>query len=203
MTTEEKKGLLSSLFGKKNHTETEPVENTSEPVKNKRTFDEILEITPAVVDNARLELLNILKTMTFDVDVNAKGDTANGIQLEVTGSEDLGLVIGKEGATLNALQYLLSLMLSKKYGKKVYIHIDANAYKEKKLNSLLDAALDAAKVASEENVQIALDPMNAAERRFVHMKLKEQFPTLETFSRGEGKLRHIVVAPKKEETANA
>lgn len=203
MTTEERKGLLSSLFGKKSQPETEKTEADTASVKNKRAFDEIQEITPAVIDNARLELLSILKTMSFDVDVTAKDDTSNGIQLEVIGSEDLGLVIGKEGATLNALQYLLSLTLSKKYGKKVYIHVDANAYKEKKLNALLDAALDAAKVAEEEKIQIALDPMNAAERRFIHMKIKEQFPSLDTLSRGEGKLRHIVVVPKKDESADA
>jgi len=204
--TEEKKGILSSLFGKKsseeqNTEETAQEENNKIEEKTRRAPMELLEITPAVVDNARLTLLDILKTMQFDVDVITKEDTANGIQMEITGEDDIGLVIGKEGNTLNALQYLLSLMLTKKYQKKVYVHIDANAYKEKKINTLLAAAVDAAEVAQNEGVQIALDPMNSAERRLVHMKLKEDFPEIETFSRGEGKLRHIVVAPKKKQEA--
>jgi len=133
--------------------------------------------------------------MQFDVDVVSKDNTGESINLEIVGGEDLGLVIGKEGATLNSLQFLLSRMLSKKYQKKVFVHLDANAYKEKKMKSIIAAAEDAANVAEAEKVQIALDPMNSAERRIVHMTLKVR-PGVETYSRGEGHLRHIVVAPK-------
>jgi len=189
--SEAKKGILKSLFGKKkkeeNHEEVEAVEE-----KNSE-FREPLEITPAVIDNARLTLLDIIKTMQFDAEVVTK--EGEGINLEITGKDDLGLVIGKEGATLNSLQFLLSRILSKKYQKKVYVHLDCNAYKEKKLKTIIAAAEDAASVAEKENIQIALDPMNAAERRLVHMTLKER-GTVDTFSRGEGHLRHIVVAPK-------
>lgn len=188
---EEKKGLLQSLFGKK-------VKEAEENQTEERTsdFQEPLEITPAVIDNARLTLLDILKTMQFDADVTTK--EGEGINLEITGKEDLGLVIGKEGATLNSLQFLLSRILSKKYQKKVFVHLDCNAYKEKKLKTIIASAEDAANVAEKENIQIALDPMNSAERRLVHMTLKER-GTVETFSRGEGHLRHIVVAPKSKQ----
>jgi len=192
--SEEKKGLLQSLFGKKKKEEEEQLVegNSTERTPEER---EPLEITEAVIDNARLTLLDILKTMQFDVDVVAKENNGEGINLEITGQEDLGLVIGKEGATLNSLQFLLSRILSKKYQKKVYVHLDANAYKEKKIKAIIATAEDAANVAEKEKVQIALDPMNAAERRIVHMTLKER-TSIETFSRGEGHLRHIVVAPK-------
>ena len=191
---EEKKGLLQSIFGKKKKEEDIVTENNNSEERPAEER-EPLEITQAIIDNARLVLLDILKTMQFDVDVVAKENNGEGINLEITGQEDLGLVIGKEGATLNSLQFLMSRILSKKYQKKVFVHLDANAYKEKKMKAIIAAAEDAANVAEKEKVQIALDPMSSAERRVVHMTLKQR-TGIETFSRGEGHLRHIVVAPK-------
>jgi spoIIIJ-associated protein len=194
----EKKGFLSSLFGGRTETidrnESEATEKGNESGSGRRPV-EVMEITQAVVDNARLTLLDILKTMMFDVDVTALEVKHNAIYLEITGQEDLGLVIGKKGDTLHALQLLLSNMLSRKYQKKVYVHLDANAYKAKQEEAVIAAAQDAADVAERENVQIVLDPMTSAERRLVHTILQER-PAIETFSRGEGRHRQVVVSPK-------
>jgi spoIIIJ-associated protein len=201
MKMAEKKGFLGSLFGMgavkdKNSEDTESAENNNgNGDKPERKPREIMEITPAVVDNARLTLLEILKTMQFDVDVAAKETNHNTIYLEITGQDDLGLAIGKEGNTLNALQFLLSNILSKKYQKRVYVHVDANDYKAKQEQSIIAAANDAADVAERENVQIILDPMTAAERRLVHTILQTR-ESIETFSRGEGPNRQVVVSPK-------
>jgi spoIIIJ-associated protein len=187
----EKKGFLSSLFGGgKAEVETKEPE-----AKQERRGMEVIEITPAVIDNARLTLLDILKTMTFEVEVEARETKNNTIYLEVVGSKDLGLVIGKEGSTLNALQFLLSNILTKKYQKRVFVHIDANDYKAKQEQEIIAAATDAADVAEREGVQIVLDPMTSAERRLVHTILGER-PNIETCSRGEGPNRQVVVSPK-------
>lgn len=187
----EKKGFLSALFGGgKTEVETKEVD-----LKAERKGMEVIEISPAVIDNARLTLLDILKTMTFEVDVVAKETKNNTIYLEVVGSKDLGLVIGKEGSTLNALQFLLSNILTKKYQKRVFVHVDANDYKAKQEQEIIAAATDAADVAEREGVQIVLDPMTSAERRLVHTILGER-PAIETFSRGEGPNRQVVVSPK-------
>jgi spoIIIJ-associated protein len=196
----EKKGFLSSLFGAGRDEAAEPKE---EAMGNGAAHNnggvrrpvEIMEITPAVIDNARLTLLDILKTMQLDLDVAVQEAQHNAIYLEIVGQEDIGLVIGKEGATLHALQLLLSNILSKKYQKKVYVHLDANAYKAKQEQAIIAAAQDAADVAERENVQIVLDPMTSAERRIVHTVLQER-PAIETFSRGEGRHRQVVVSPK-------
>lgn len=187
----EKKGFLSALFGGgKTEVETKEVD-----LKAERKGMEVIEISPAVIDNARLTLLDILKTMTFEVDVVAKETKNNTIYLEVVGSKDLGLVIGKEGSTLNALQFLLSNILTKKYQKRVFVHVDANDYKAKQEQEIIAAATDAADVAEREGVQIVLDPMTSAERRLVHTILGER-TGIETFSRGEGPNRQVVVSPK-------
>lgn len=189
----EKKGFFGALFGRGGKEEgAEEVNGNEQPVFQKR---EVMEITPAVVDNARLTLQEILTTMQLSVEAVAKETKNNSINLEIVGSEDLGLVIGKEGSTLGALQMLVSHVLSKKYQKKVYVHIDANAYKAKQEEAIIASAKDAADVAERENVQIVLDPMNAAERRIVHTYLQER-TGIETFSRGEGPNRQVVVSPK-------
>ena len=185
----DKKGFFSSLFGGK-----EEAADAVEQVKE-RPQRETLEITPAIVDNARLTLLDILKTMGLNVDVAAKENSSNTIALEITGTEDLGIVIGKAGSTLHSLQLLLSNILSKKYQKKAFVHLDANDYKVKQEQAIVAAANDAADVAERENVQIVLDPMNSAERRLVHTTLQER-AGVETFSRGMGRTRQVVVSPK-------
>ena len=177
---------MFGIFGKK---ENETGEETTD-----RPQRETLEITPAVVDNARLLLLDILKTMGLDVDVAAK-EKEGAIALEITGADDLGIVIGKAGSTLYALQLLLSNILSRKYQKKAFVHLDANDYKVKQEQQIIAAANDAADVAERENVQIVLDPMTSAERRLVHTTLQER-SGVETFSRGIGRTRQVVVSPK-------
>lgn len=189
----EKKGFLSSLFGG-GKTDIETLEAGNEAKQERRSM-EVIEITPAVIDNARLTLLDILKTMTFEVDVVAKETKNNTIYLEIVGTKDLGLAIGKEGSALNALQFLLSNILTKKYQKRVFVHVDANDYKAKQEQEIIASATDAADVAERENVQIILDPMTSAERRLVHTILGER-PAIETFSRGEGANRQVVVSPK-------
>ena len=188
----EKKGFFSSLFGGGKEEEGIP---SGAPAPEARPVRETLEITPAIIDNARLTLLDILKTMGLAVDVAAKESAANTISLEITGAEDLGIVIGKAGSTLYALQLLLSNILSKKYQKKAFVHLDANDYKVKQEQAIIAAANDAADVAERENVQIVLDPMNSAERRLVHTTLQDR-TGIETFSRGNGHTRQVVVSPK-------
>ena len=181
---------MFGIFGKK-----EEDQETNETAGSaERPQREPLEITPAVTDNARLLLLDILKTMGLDVDVTAR-EKENTIALEITGADDLGIVIGKGGSTLHALQLLLSNILSRKYQKKAFVHLDANDYKVKQEQQIIAAANDAADVAERENVQIVLDPMTSAERRLVHTTLQER-AGVETFSRGVGRTRQVVVSPK-------
>jgi spoIIIJ-associated protein len=182
---------MFGIFGKKE----EAVSEAAAAPAAERPQRETLEVTPAITDNARLTLLDILKTMGLTVDVVVKESRENTISLEITGAEDLGIVIGKAGSTLQALQLLLSNILSRKYQKKAFVHLDANDYKVKQEQAIIAAANDAADVAERENVQIVLDPMSSAERRIVHTALQSR-PNIETFSRGMGRTRQVVVSPK-------
>ncbi|GBR76851.1 putative DNA-binding protein [Candidatus Termititenax persephonae] len=183
---------MFGIFGKKEEPSPETGEQNNGEVE--RPQRETLEITPAITDNARLLLLDILKTMGLDVDVAIR-ERENAIALEITGADDLGIVIGKSGTTLHALQLLLSNILSRKYQKKAFVHLDANDYKVKQEQQIIAAASDAADVAERENVQIVLDPMTSAERRLVHTALQSR-PGVETYSRGVGRTRQVVVSPK-------
>ncbi|GBR77474.1 putative RNA-binding protein Jag [Candidatus Termititenax dinenymphae] len=186
---------MFGLFEKKENENTGISAPENGVTTEARPQRETLEITPAITDNARLVLLEILQAMGLSVDVAVKESKENTIALEITGAEDLGIVIGKAGSTLHALQLLLSNILSKKYQKKAFVHLDANDYKVKQEQQIIASAADAADVAERENVQIVLDPMTSAERRIVHTALQDR-PGVETFSRGVGRMRQVVVSPK-------
>jgi len=196
----EKKGILSSIFSRSRSEEdnTDEKQESVEPrteEKEERSAEEIFELSAPAIENAKLTLLDILKTMRMDVEVVVAKSEKNSIDFEITGEADLGLVIGKDGNTLASLQLILSTILSKKYQTRIYINIDANKYKAKKDAAIISSALDAADVVEKEGVQIVLDPMNARERRLVHMTLQER-DGIETLSRGEKALRQVVVSPK-------
>jgi spoIIIJ-associated protein len=125
----------------------------------------------------------------------AEGNEEDGrVGLNIKG-EDLGNIIGKDGNTLAALQNIVSAALSHRFAERVRVNLDAGGYKEKKANALQRLAKDAAKDVASSGQEKILPPMNAAERRIVHIALKDE-EKVKTFSRGEGPDRRLVIAPK-------
>jgi spoIIIJ-associated protein len=157
---------------------------------------ENLELTDAIVENAKLTLKEIITSMGFICDISVKSYEKNTIYLVISGQDDPGLLIGKNGSTMKALQTILSTILSKKLQNKVYIKIDVNDYWKRREDEIVAAALDAAKVASEEEISVMLEPMNAEERRVVHLAI-EKNELVFSYSEGVGPIKQVVVAHKK------
>lgn len=116
------------------------------------------------------------------------------INLNVKG-EDMGRVIGKEGATLKALGILTSTIISRTYAEKVRISIDAEGYREKRTKALERLAKEAADEVAESGQEKVLPYMEAADRRAIHMFIAEN-DKVKTYSQGEGRDRRLVIAPK-------
>jgi len=116
-------------------------------------------------------------------------------RLNISG-EDLGLLIGKHGQTLEALQYILNIMVSKRMGFKCRFVVDVEGYRLRRERSLKDMALRMADVAVREQKNVALDPMLPNERRIVHLALQDN-ARVTTFSQGEEPLRKVVISPKR------
>lgn len=115
-------------------------------------------------------------------------------------SADAGLLIGKQGQTLEALQYLVGKILSKKSRKKVRLVIDIESYRARHSEALTQMALKYGEKVKKTGKPVTLNPMNPHDRRIVHLALQGD-SELKTLSRGEGLYKKVVVYPikKKEE----
>jgi spoIIIJ-associated protein len=115
--------------------------------------------------------------------------------LDVAG-DDLGLLIGRRGSTLAALQYMINLMVSRQSGSRVLISVDVESYRRRREDSLRGLARRMADRVRQSGRSIALEPMPAAERRIVHLILAED-GSVGTSSVGEGEGRKVVIHPRR------
>jgi spoIIIJ-associated protein len=111
-------------------------------------------------------------------------------------TEDAGLLIGKQGQTLDALQYLLTKMLAKQSRHKVRVAIDVEAYRARHNESLAHMARKYGEKVKRTGKAITLNPMNPYDRRIVHLALQGD-KDLKTMSRGEGLYKKVVILPAR------
>ncbi|MDD3580866.1 MAG: protein jag [Desulfobacca sp.] len=110
--------------------------------------------------------------------------------------DDPGLLIGKQGQTLEALQYLVTKILAKQAKKKTKVVIDIESYRERHEQALIDMALKYGDKVKRIGKPLTLSPMNAHDRRIIHLALQTD-KELKTKSRGEGLYKKIVIYPAK------
>jgi len=117
------------------------------------------------------------------------------LHIEVTG-QDCGAAIGRHGETLEAIQYLASLVANKVSESRIRVVVDIGGYRRRREDTLISMAERAADKVVRTGINYSLDPMNPAERRIVHSAL-QNFPGVTTFSEGEEPERHVVIAPEQ------
>jgi spoIIIJ-associated protein len=138
-------------------------------------------------------LREILDRMGIEAEVSAFDD-GERIFLDAHGAES-GLIIGKKGATLDALQYVVNRIISKKPNDGPGVVVDAEGYRGRREDSLVDLANRLADKAIKTGRPVPVEPMNPHDRRIVHVTLKEH-PGVTTESDGEGLFRRVVIYPK-------
>ena len=116
------------------------------------------------------------------------------ITLRVQGDRS-GLLIGRKGKTLDALQFLVNKIVSKALDKKIDVVIDSENYRRRREDSLTQLALKMGDKAKRIRKPVTTNPMNPHDRRLIHLALKDD-EHLETRSRGEGLLKRVVIIPK-------
>lgn len=109
---------------------------------------------------------------------------------------DLGLLIGRRGETLDALQYLVNLAANRKEENRVRIILDVEGYRKRRESTLQNLAVRLAEKANRKGEDVVLEPMNPHERRIIHTALQDN-RNVYTFSEGEEPFRKIVISPKK------
>jgi len=115
--------------------------------------------------------------------------------LEVTG-DDLGSLIGPRGETVAALQYITRLMVSKEVGEGINVLIDVEGHRRRREEQLRRMARRMAEQAVQRGRTMVLEPMTPAERRIVHLELRDH-PDVHTESVGEGDKRKVTIIPNK------
>ncbi len=155
--------------------------------------------TAAVAKEALEELLKRMK-LTAQVEIGSDTtETSESevapIALEVKG-DDLGILIGRQGETLAALQYIVRLIVAHHEKARVPLTIDVEGYRQRRYRSLRELAVRLAQKAVSSGQSMTLEPMPADERRIVHLALSVN-PDVVTQSSGEGEMRKVVIMPRK------
>jgi spoIIIJ-associated protein len=143
---------------------------------------------------ARVEVLldEIVDALDLDGEVVVEeGDEEIAARVD---GEDLGLLIGRRGQTIDAVQLICYRVAFRGRGDRKRVSVDAAGYRERRRETVERQADRAAERALESGNEIELEPMSASERKVVHDHLKDR-PGLETFSEGEEPERSVVVAP--------
>ena len=150
-----------------------------------------------VVDNIREFLEKVFNAMDIDAEILIeKEEDSNVINVELKGS-DMGILIGKRGQTLDALQYLANLAVNKNAEEYVKIKLDTENYRKRRRETLENLAKNIAFKVKRTRRPVSLEPMNPFERRVIHSTLQnDKFVT--THSEGEEPYRHVVVTPKRD-----
>lgn len=159
-----------------------------------------------VVDDSLSEAKQVVQELLDKVGVKAtlnvyapeealdEDGEANPVIFNLTG-DDMGAMIGRRGQTIDAFQYLVRLILTRKTHSKIPIMIDVENYKQRRFDDLKTLALNIADQVKSRKISIRLEPMSAYERRIIHMTLAND-PDVLTESTGEGESRKVVVLPK-------
>jgi len=146
-----------------------------------------------IISDAQAIVEDILSKM--DISCVVEGAERNGnLCLNIT-SPQSALIIGKRGQTIDALQYLLNRILSKKMGQKVKVLLDTENYRSKHASKIESLAREKADEVRSTGKAVFLAPMNSRDRRIVHLALQND-KDVKTVSKGEGARRKIKISPR-------
>ena len=150
----------------------------------------------SVADVAKDFLKDVFEAMNMAVVVDVKYDEENkNIDIELSGDE-MGVLIGKRGQTLDSLQYLVSLVVNKDSEEYIRVKVDTEDYRKRRKETLENLAKNIAYKVKRTKRSVSLEPMNPYERRIIHSALQnDKYVT--THSEGEEPFRRVVVTLKK------
>jgi spoIIIJ-associated protein len=143
------------------------------------------------------QVRELLERMTRGIGVHCRielQEEADGVVRAVCSGRELGLLIGKHGQTIDALQYLVNAIMARGGERPFEVVVDAAGYRARRQASLESLALRSAERALSSGAAVELDPMTAVERKVVHVRLKD-VDGIETSSEGTEPNRYVVIAP--------
>jgi len=145
------------------------------------------------VQEASAILAQILELMGEKSEIRRGEGDRESLELEIKG-DGSGILIGRHGQTLDALEYLLNRIVARRIRDAMPILLDTEAYRARRRQQLHRMALSMGEQAKREHAAVKLDPMPPRDRRIVHLALKDD-PMITTRSAGEGFLRTVEIVP--------
>ena len=154
------------------------------------------KVKDSVADKAKEFLKEVFDAMNMTVVIAVKYNEENrNIDIELSGDE-MGVLIGKRGQTLDSLQYLVSLVVNKGEDEYIRVKVDTEDYRKRRKETLENLAKNIAYKVKRTKRPVSLEPMNPYERRIIHSALQnDKYVT--THSEGEEPFRRVVVTLKK------
>ncbi len=154
-----------------------------EPKDKKEALDESFDIVSF--------LQEVCDGIMPGCEVKIESENKDEINLEIEGN-NLGLIVGKHGETLNALQYITAMVYNSKFEKFKRVNVDAGGYRKKREEKIVEFGVKMAHKVKNTGRRISLEPMNSYERRIVHLALQD-IDGINTFSEGREPKRKIVI----------
>lgn len=155
----------------------------------------IVELT--LIPDPIEEAISLLRDVTVAMDLKAeiaRADDPDGVLISLNGP-DMGMVIGRRGQTLDALQYLLNIVANRHSKSHVRIILDAEQFRERRKKTLEELSSRLASRVVKGRKEIVLEPMTPQERKIIHSFLQDH-PKVKTFSKGEEPNRRVVIVLK-------
>ena len=153
-------------------------------------------IKSSVKDTAKDFLNSVFQAMNLTVVVDINYDEANNsMNIDLSGDE-MGVLIGKRGQTLDSLQYLVSLVVNKDVENYIHVKVDTENYRQRRKETLENLAKNISYKVKRTKRPVSLEPMNPYERRIIHSALQNDKYVM-THSEGDEPFRHVVVVLKK------
>ena len=147
-------------------------------------------------------ITQVCNAMGLEVSVDSRFDEAeNVLDINMIG-DDMGILIGKRGQTLDSLQYLTGLVANKNKEEYIRVKLDTENYRERRKETLENLARNIAYKVKRTKKPVALEPMNPYERRVIHAALQNDRYVV-TRSEGEEPFRHVVISLKREKSYNS
>ena len=181
--------------GRRKNNDAAVEQNDSEDRKDQEQPQPIVREKDEEAEQLVSELLDyFLGAMGVVAETYIRDDEEDGsLTFEIEG-QDAGLLIGRRGETLQALQFIVRMVTNRQLGRKAYVVIDIEDYRERRIQMLRRLARRTAGRVASSGREDSLDPMSPAERRIVHMALANH-PEVHTESEGEGSDRRVIIFP--------
>lgn len=171
-------------------------EKKEEPVKPAAKEEQVLaEVEEQTIKAVEQFLKDTLKAMDMEVEITSSIDGDGALYVDMKG-EHMGILIGKRGQTLDALQYLANRVANKHQAGYVRVKLDTENYRARREETLKHLAKNIAHKVKRNRRPVVLEPMNPYERRIIHSALQSD-PYVTTHSEGEDPYRKVVVTLKR------